>query len=62
MYEIPNTINLAPESVVFRPRGVLNNKGVLNTNDIDPSEIEVDLDTISHLYYVSISAGIVYRF
>ncbi|MAI78444.1 MAG: hypothetical protein CL917_05870 [Deltaproteobacteria bacterium] len=36
--------------------------GVLNTNDIDPSEIEVDLDTISHLYYVSISAGIVYRF
>jgi opacity protein-like surface antigen len=36
--------------------------GVLNTNDIDPSEIEVDLDSISHLYYVSISAGIVYRF
>ena len=36
--------------------------GVLNTNDIDPSEISVDLTDLSHLYYFSISAGITYRF
>lgn len=36
--------------------------GVLNTNDIDPSRIDSDITSISHLYYFSISAGITYRF
>ena len=38
--------------------------GVLNTNDMDPSNANVDLDaaSISHLYYFSLSAGVTYRF